>query len=164
MRLSSPIAILAVSATLVAPGLAAAQSTPSGAVAGTLKAINGTRAAQGLAPVRVDARLGRAALGHSRDMVTRHYFDHVSPSGDRLGTRVARTGWTRRRPEWLLGEDLAWGTGDLATPEAVVAAWMNSPPHRRILLRRGFRVVGIGVVAGTPFSDEGATYTADFGT
>ena len=34
----------------------------------------------------------------------------------------------------MLGEDLAWGTGSDAQPEAIVQAWMDSPPHRWITL------------------------------
>jgi uncharacterized protein YkwD len=132
--------------------------------ADTLRALNQVRASAGVAPLRADARLARAARGHSRDMVARGYFAHVSPRGDDLRSRVVRTGWTRRRPEWRLGETLAWGTGTFATPQAVVDAWLRSPPHRRIVLARDLRRVGIGVAYGTPGHDAGLTYTADFGT
>jgi hypothetical protein len=70
----------------------------------------------------------------------------------------------RQRPIWSLGEDLAWGSGGLASPEAVVQAWMDSPPHRHIMLDRHLRVVGIGIVRGTPSGADGATFTADFGS
>ncbi len=163
MRLSRLTLILFAAAVLVAPSPAAAQSSPD-AIAGTLRLVNESRAAHGVAPVSLDARLSLAAQRHSQDMVARRYFDHVSPGGGGLRTRVARTGWMRGRPVWALGEDLAWGTGTLATPEAIVTAWMNSPAHRRILLLRRFRVVGIGIATGTPFSPDGATYTADFGS
>jgi uncharacterized protein YkwD len=130
----------------------------------TLQAINGARAERGVPPVRADARLAQAARGHSREMVARSYFDHVSPAGSDLRSRVAGTGWLRGRPDWALGEDIAWGTGVLASPAEVVAAWLRSPPHRRILLGRGFRRVGIGIADGTPSAGPGATYTADFGS
>jgi uncharacterized protein YkwD len=59
---------------------------------------------------------------------------------------------------------LAWGTGSLGSPPAIVQAWLNSPGHRRLVLKRGFRDVGIGVVAGYPFgSAAGATYAVVFG-
>ena len=158
---------------LILAGVAVA-SLPSGAVAEpcagpgtatTLCLLNAERAAEVLRPLRLDGRLARAALGHSRDMVARGYFEHVSPSGERLAQRVARTGWLLPRPHWILGETLAWGRGALADPAAVVAAWMRSPSHRHVVLRRGYRRVGIAIVAGTPFgpAGDGATYTADFG-
>jgi uncharacterized protein YkwD len=129
-----------------------------------LTALNDARAAHGVPALRADARLARAARRHSRDMVRRRYFDHVTPGGATLSTRVKRSGWTRGRRSWALGEDLAWGTGGLAKPEAVVAAWMDSPPHRRNVLSRRFRVVGVGIAPGTPFGATGATFTADFGS
>ena len=53
-----------------------------------------------------------------------------------------------------------------ASPLAIVRAWLRSRPHRHVLLRRAYRVIGIGIARGTPFSvgDSGSTYTADFGT
>jgi uncharacterized protein YkwD len=128
--------------------------------------VNAERAAGGLRALKLDRRLSGAAEAYSRDMVARHFFQHVSPSGERLAERVARTGWLRRRPRWALGETLGWGTGSLATPTAMVPAWMRSPPHRAIVLRPEFRRVGIGIASGTPFGRpvEGATFTADFGT
>jgi uncharacterized protein YkwD len=130
----------------------------------TLQALNDARAARGLPALQADAHLARAARGHSRDMVRHRYFSHTTPGGAGLATRVKRTGWMRGRRTWALGEDLAWGTGDLARPEAVVAAWMASPPHRRNVLNRRFRHVGIGIAPGTPFGETGATFTADFGS
>jgi uncharacterized protein YkwD len=130
----------------------------------TLRLLNDTRTAHGLPPLRSDTLLARAASAHSRDMVARGYFSHRTPGGAGLGTRVARTGWMRSRGRWRLGEDLAWGTGRLASPKATVAAWMHSDHHRHILLERAFRVVGIGIARGTPGAGAGATFTADFGS
>ena len=76
------------------------------------------------------ARLRAAAAAHSADMVARGFFDHVSPDGGTLSDRARRTGYGGR----TLGEDIGWGTYDLGTPSAIVAAWMKSPPHRAIIL------------------------------
>jgi uncharacterized protein YkwD len=130
----------------------------------TLRALNRSRAAHHVAPLHADARLARAARGHSRDMVALGYFEHVSPSGDDLRSRVTRTGWVRGRHRWRLAETLAWGAGPLRTPRAIVDAWLHSPPHRRIVLDPRLRDVGVGVVAGTPGHGSGLTYTADFGS
>jgi uncharacterized protein YkwD len=126
--------------------------------------LNAERAARGLPALRLDRRLGGAARAHSADMVAGGYFSHDSPAGGTFVTRVAATGWLRGRPSWSLAEDLAWGTGSRATPEATVAAWMGSPPHRRAIVG-AYRSVGIGVALGVPFpgQGDGATYTADFG-
>ena len=125
---------------------------------------NAERRQRGLRPVRENRALERAAAGHSGDMVRRHFFDHVSPSGSTLTSRVRATGYLRGSRGWSLGEAIAWGSGTLATPASIVQSWMDSPPHRAILLGRGFRDVGIGIATGTPSGGgDGATFTLDAG-
>jgi uncharacterized protein YkwD len=131
----------------------------------TLCLINRTRADHGLHRLRFDPRLRRVARGHSRDMVGHHYFSHASRSGLSSAERIARTGWMRGRDHWRVGENLAWRAAP-ASPRSVVQAWLDSPAHRHVLLEPSFRVIGIGIVRGTPFGETagGATYTADFGS
>jgi uncharacterized protein YkwD len=131
-----------------------------------LRLLNAARAEHGAPPLRLDKRLARSARRHSCDMVAHHYFAHESRSGARFSARIARAGWMRGRHHWTVGENLAWGTGPRAAPAATVTAWLQSPAHRRILLSPGFRVVGIGIVRGTPVagSADGLTYTTDFGS
>lgn len=121
--------------------------------------VNAERARQGLRRLRVDRALTQAAERHSRHMVRSAFFSHVSPNGAGPSERLRRSGYILRNRAWRVGEALAWGTGTSATPTAIVAAWMASPPHRRILLGRGFREVGVGVAAGAPHRASGATYT-----
>jgi uncharacterized protein YkwD len=65
---------------------------------------------------------------------------------------------------WSLGENIAWGSGAKASPKAIVSAWMASPPHRRNILTRKYRRIGIGVATGAPVAGvNGATYVTDFG-
>jgi uncharacterized protein YkwD len=117
-----------------------------------LAAVNSTRSSHGLAPVRVDVRLVRAAHSHSVDMLRRNYFSHGS-----FSARIRASG--ARGP--MFGENLAWGTA--ATPEWIVGRWLASPAHRANLLRPGFRRIGIGIVTGTFQGYGGATVvTADF--
>ena len=117
-----------------------------------LSTMNAARASNGLAPLRVDFHLVRAARGHSADMMQRQYFAHGSVAG-----RVLAQG--ARGP--LFGEDLAWGTGVGA--QWAVTQWLASPHHRAVLLRPGFRQVGIGIAFGTFAGHGGAVvFTADF--
>jgi uncharacterized protein YkwD len=141
-----------------------ALAAPTHAERVTLHALNRVRAAHDLPALHGDPRLARAARTHSREMVAHRYFAHRSATGAGLVARIGRTGWLRRRRRWHVAENLAWGTGPLAAPAAVVRAWMASPPHRRHILAADLRVVGVGVAAGTPFTAGGATYTADFGS
>ena len=69
------------------------------------------------------------------------------PSGDTLVDRLLGAGYMRRDANWTVGENLAWGTGSLATPAAIMRAWMASPGHRDILLRRSYREIGIGIAS-----------------
>jgi uncharacterized protein YkwD len=127
--------------------------------------LNVERAAHGLAPLALDRRLARAARAHASDMVRRRYFSHVSPDGRRLVDRIRRSGWMSGRPRWFVGEDLAWGIGRPGTPAGIVRAWMHSPGHRRIILSRAYRHVGIGAAHGTPVDPaRGRTVAADFGS
>jgi uncharacterized protein YkwD len=96
-------------------------------------------------------------------MAHRHCFDHVSPTGSTLGSRIRDAGYARGARSWSGGETIAFGTGGAATPAAIVALWMSSPPHRAEILDPGFRQVGIGVAVRTPTGERGATVTADFG-
>jgi len=136
--------------------------------AATLCLLNGERTSRGLAPLSSNGQLGKAAQHFSANMVRQRFFDHVSPSGSTLASRVR--GGTRylRGPvrRWALGENIGWGSGELATPAQIVDAWMHSAGHRRNILNRRFNHIGIGVVTGAPDGVQGmpaATYTTDFG-
>ena len=129
----------------------------------TLCLLNAERRAHGLAPLQHHRRLALAGTRHVRDMVGARYFAHDSRSGRRFSARIARTGYAGGRRA-VFGENLAWGTGALATPRAIVRAWMQSPGHRANILRPEFREIGIAVAAGTPgHGADGATYATEFG-
>lgn len=123
---------------------------------------NEQRAASGLPALKEHTRLRRAAAGHSDDMVDRGYFSHTGRRT--FAERIIAAGYARRHDGWSLGENLAWGTGRLATPRGMIDAWMNSPGHRRTILNRSYREVGFGVRLGVPKDpSSGATVTANFG-
>jgi uncharacterized protein YkwD len=125
---------------------------------------NEIRAGKGLPELRQAARLRQAAVGHSRDMVADRYFEHTTPKGQTMVDRILRARYVREDQGWMLGENLAWGTGSLSTPRGAVESWMASPGHRANIVKRGYRDIGVGVVLGVPVSDAaGATYTIDFG-
>jgi uncharacterized protein YkwD len=77
-------------------------------------------------------------------------------------------GYGDPRDGWYAGEDLGWGIGDRATPNALVDAWLNSSKHRRVLLSAVYDELGIGVAQGAPKATSsglpGATYAMDLGT
>ena len=123
------------------------------------------RARHDVRRLRTDGQLDEAAARHAADMFERRYFSHVSPGGGDLTDRAKRAGYALRRCSWRVGEVLAWGVGPRATAAGTVAAWMDSPGHRRILVSGRYREVGIGLVAGTPFDEypSGVTVAAVLG-
>jgi uncharacterized protein YkwD len=130
-----------------------------------LCSINAERAAAGLRPVALERHLQRAAQAHSADMVTRRYFAHTSPEGRTLTRRARSAGYLRGTLSWALGEAIGWGPQGVDTSAALTRAWIESPPHRAILLAGRYRDLGIGVAAGVPDVAGGAGVTAvlDFG-
>jgi uncharacterized protein YkwD len=127
--------------------------------------VNAERADHGLRPLRRDARLITAARKHSADMARREYFAHVTPAGRKPSDRVRDEGYLVTGDGWKVGENLGWGTGRKATPAWVVERWLDSPPHRRILLSPDYAELGVGAFDDAPKATRlpGATYTMDLG-
>lgn len=127
--------------------------------------LNAERAARGLTALKPDRQLQRAALAHGGDMVDHQYFAHEGRDGSQPAERIRATGYLSGGGAWRIGENLAWGTGDLASPRAIMAAWMHSPGHRANILQPQYRQIGFGVIAGNPNAKDGsgATYVTEFG-
>lgn len=130
--------------------------------------VNRERTRRGERALIADARLTSAARGHSLDMAVRHYFEHVSPDGQTPLDRIRASGFLPPGHGYLIGENIAWGSGTLSTPAQIVRAWMHSPDHRANILNRRFRYTGMGVAAGVPVEtlrfQPGGIYTQDFAT
>jgi uncharacterized protein YkwD len=132
----------------------------------TLCLINAERRRRGLPRLRFNRRLAKAAVRHARDMARHDYFAHDSRDGRNFVDRIRRSGYIRRSSGgWALGENLAWGSGSLASPRAIVRAWMNSPGHRSNILNRRFREIGVAHTLDAPVAGatRAATYVTDFG-
>jgi uncharacterized protein YkwD len=158
-RVSAKAAVAACPAATTAPSPESADQVERS----VLCLLNLERTSRGLGRLRSNGRLADAATDHSRDMVRRRYFSHVSPGGGTMGERIRETGYLTRARSYSIGENLAWGTGDLASPLKIVEAWMRSPGHKRNILHAKFDEVGIGLALGAPVRDGGATYTTNFG-
>ncbi|MEX2194586.1 MAG: CAP domain-containing protein [Thermoleophilaceae bacterium] len=132
----------------------------------TLCLLNRERRKRGLRGLRYNRRLAKAAGRHAWDMVRKGYFAHDSQDGRDFVNRIMRTRYVRsRRGGWVLGENLAWGSGSRATPRSIVRAWMRSRGHRRNILNRRFREIGVAFVLRAPVRGQGraATYVTEFG-
>jgi uncharacterized protein YkwD len=130
--------------------------------------INHERAQNGDAPLKLSARLEAAAEEHSQELVADDYFAHISPSGMTPVDRIRQTGYIPSPSDgYVIGENLAWGTFNLATPQAIVSAWIASPEHLANILESQYTETGIGVAPAVPPSlaegAPGATYAQEFG-
>jgi uncharacterized protein YkwD len=150
-----------------------AQLTPE---AGNLQAvreavlclINRVRAENAQAPLAVNPQLEQVAQAHTQEMIAADYFEHISPSGATPAGRDETSGYIPSPSVgYVIGENLAWGTFGLATPEAIVAAWVASPGHLANILEGHYHDTGVGVVAEVPAGlangATGATYSQEFG-
>jgi uncharacterized protein YkwD len=158
------------SAQAAAAGCSSASARPAqlserALVRATLCMLNAERTPRGLRPLTLNTRLSSAAHRHARDMAKRNYFSHTSLDGSSFLDRIRRAGYLRGARGWAAGENIAWGTGALATPRAIGRAWMQSPGHRANILSTSYREVGVGVAAGAPVRGllSGATYATSFG-
>jgi uncharacterized protein YkwD len=179
-RLLLPLAALACSAALLAPAAAGAQSascantavTPSPSNMAVVRTavlclLNAQRAAHGELSLHANPSLAHAAGNFSTAMVHEGFFNHVSPNGSTLVSRVHRTTYLQGARGWALAENIAYGTGGASTPQAIVTMWMHSAGHRANILNPRYRDIGIGAALGAPVQVSGAstaaTYTTDFG-
>ncbi|MDP2712891.1 MAG: CAP domain-containing protein [Solirubrobacteraceae bacterium] len=141
-------------------------STLTQASVSILCLVNRERRSRGLRSVRTSRALTSAARAHTRDMIVRGFFAHVDPDGVTPRRRAARAGYAGGAAKALIEEALAFGTAQLSTPRRLVRMLMADPHHRRTLLGRHWRHIGIGIAIGAPGLDvpgRGATLTLNFG-
>jgi uncharacterized protein YkwD len=134
-------------------------ASPSKLRSALLCLVNRKRASEGLGKLRLDRKLQRAAGRHARDMVKHDYFAHQRPGGPDLTQRLDRARW--RGSHW--GETIAYGCGSSSSPKATLKGWLNSPPHRAILLSGTYKRGGMGLAAGAPCGGDGAIYVMNVG-
>ncbi|MFZ5591659.1 MAG: CAP domain-containing protein [Bacillota bacterium] len=131
--------------TVPAPG--SGSSTPvAGLTADEQKMVdlvNAERAAQGLAPLKVNLELTRVARLKAKDMIDNNYFSHTSPTYGSPFDMMKQFGITYR----TAGENLA-GAPDVNTAHTNL---MNSPGHRANILNASFKEVGIGILPGSVY-------------
>ena len=125
---------------------------------------NKIRVEHGLPSLKENTRLRATATGHSSEMIQDGYFAHDSQNGTSFSDRILAGRYVKRNAAWTLGENLAWGTGELSTPAKIMDEWMHSAGHRANILKGAYREIGIGIRLGIPTdATVGATVTADFG-
>jgi uncharacterized protein YkwD len=122
--------------------------------------INTVRESHGLRALPSRPALKRAATAHVKNMAHNGYFEHYWDDGTPYGRWIRRYWPGRGYNGWSAGENLYW-EGPSTSAKRVVAAWMNSPPHRQNLLNSSWRSLGVGAVrADDPIGDYSRVDTA----
>jgi uncharacterized protein YkwD len=150
VRRLSLLLILATFALLTVAPAASAHTTMSKSEKQLMTLINHMRAKHHLHQLTMVRSLELAARSHSRQMVRCGYFSHNSASGETFGARLIRFGYTTTGcTRWTVGENIAYGYQASGTPHAIFMAWWHSAPHRRVMLTKRLRNIGIGRASGT---------------
>jgi uncharacterized protein YkwD len=146
-----PLAISG-AALLLQPPTAAHAVTISSWEQAVVNATNKVRAQYGCPALRTDGRLQAATYRHSNDMARRGFFSHTGSDKSTFVTRQQAAGY-----KWPVSENIAYGYRDA---NKLVAAWMNSPSHKKNIINCKARAVGVGSAKNA----KGVIYvTQDFG-
>jgi uncharacterized protein YkwD len=145
VRLAALIAVLT-SLVLVLPAAASASS----AQIAMLNKVNAFRHSHGVGSVRLSASLEHSASSYSRYMMRSGYFGHAS--------RIHASSSYR-----TLGEIIELQRGMRAGVSRAFHAWVNSPPHRSVMLMSTFKFAGAGVVHGRFHGQRSTIWTMHFG-
>ena len=166
--LAVALAAVLVMAPTATPGPSAKVESRVTLEAAVVRALNRVRLADGLRALRTSPSLRTAARGHSRAMLERGFFAHESADGTAFSERIRRYYTSRGWRTWSVGEALLASQGSDMEATAIVDSWLDSPPHRAIILSPSWRDAGIGALyAPTAPNTFGGSativVTADFG-
>lgn len=125
------------SITSAAPTVAPAKAPLSAQTQRIVELVNLRRREAGLRPLNVHPTLVSCAQQYSEVQASQGRISHTGPDGKNAGQRLRQCGYRWKH----YGENLAAGH---ITAEEVVAAWMASPGHRRVILHRKVTEIGIG--------------------
>jgi uncharacterized protein YkwD len=116
----------------------------------------GTQHFAATGPLRWNATLAEAALGHSTELATHHYFSHVEHNGSTPADRITRAGYAWSR----VGENIA--SGQRTAPEAV-QSWLDSPGHCANIMNPTFTEMGAAYAINPDSDNRTAYWTQEFG-
>ncbi|WP_342672015.1 CAP domain-containing protein [Paracoccus chinensis] len=125
-----------------APGAAQCASPGPAEQAAGVRATNAARASAGLAPVRANSTLARAAAAHACDMAQRGRMTHTGTSTSGPAQRIKSLGYAPS----VTAENIAAGPYNA---EQALAAWTASSGHLSNILVPQLRDVGIGHAIGS---------------
>ena len=155
----APLAMLALALVVAgpwAPAVAASDTTNLAVEAAELELVrlmNESRGSAGLPAIAVNAAVAAVARARSVDMATKNYFSHTQPDGRKVFDLLSSAGI----PWKAAGEVLAWNQWPSLADSAITArnSWLDSDPHRAVVLGTGYNAVGVGVATN---ASTGKTY------
>lgn len=112
-----------------------------------LQLVNKERAKQGLKSLTLSTNLTSIANVKAKDMATKNYFSHTSPTYGSPFDMLQHFGVSYRSA----GENIAAGQ---RTPQEVMTAWMNSSGHRANILNSTYTELGVGYYKGGSYGTE----------
>jgi uncharacterized protein YkwD len=122
---------------------------------------NYARAVNGLAPLKLNLALARAAGQKSIDIIGCDEFSHYA-CGRNFYFWTQKFGYLRGC--WKLAENIAWGSGSYATVRSIFTHWLESTEHHENILGP-YKEIGIGLRVGELEGYAGAAvWTQDFGS
>jgi uncharacterized protein YkwD len=123
---------------------------------------NFARGKSGLGDLGNASPLDHSAVRKTDDVLRCDTFSHFA-CGRQFTYWMQRSGYLAARC-WRAGENLAWGTGDLASVRQIFIAWLHSPEHRANLLGR-YSQIGVALSVGNLEGHRRAhVWTQEFGS
>jgi uncharacterized protein YkwD len=131
-RRAVALCVLVVSGFALVPA-AAAGGDPE--ASDMMREINEVRARHGFGRLRPSDSLERSSFAFARHLMRTDRFGHAG--------RIHADSRFR-----MLGEALAYHSDHRLRKRLTLRRWMGSPPHRALILSRGFRWIGAGYARG----------------
>ena len=146
-RLGAILSACLIAATVVGPAAAALPVLDSSTLIqvelhpGSL--VNAERGGHGLVALEFDPDVMAIAEQRAETMAATDLLSHTNPDGSSVFDAIVEAGI----PWFGAGEVIGWNSYQSVTDSAaqVVAAWLESPGHRAVLLSADFNYVGFGV-------------------
>jgi hypothetical protein len=136
------IAVLSLGALLVtAPGTVDFAARADGPATALYSGVSRVRTGCGV--IGDDPRLTSAAQRHADDMLRNGVNGHIGSDGSSPQVRITDAGY--RTP--YSGEVVFWGTGSAANASEALDLWMQSPPHRAIILNCAYTAAGFATAS-----------------
>jgi uncharacterized protein YkwD len=127
--------------------------------------VNERRANHDVRELRYSSELAEVARAHARDMAQRDYFSHTSLEGRTPKDRYVASGiycspgeniaMTHAKVDVITENGTKYYDTNQEVAEGIVNQWMNSPGHRKNILRSSFLAEGIGVAIEDDPDEEG---------